>query len=276
VISKEEFWSLLLKGPLRELVENLSVGECTQPLSLHELAAQAGIRAVLTAPKLISLDTLESLPPSLKQRGLYVIRLGQRHKGRATFILCKASANYAREALRPEDLEKARGLQVELSHLPRWILSLARRLSSEAIALIAAISFIKALSGTPEVQVIPSMRLASAKFEFKPTEASGPYTYWGQVEIDAALGADRIYVLEAKSGRRSLLKYKLAFSALALAGFLEEPVHPLLAFISRRGTGVEVELALLNPPAGSEQQDLAPYVIDQMEPVFRAKVSLSS
>lgn len=271
MISKEKFWSLLLRGPLREQVAGLGAGECTHPLDLQELAAQVGVRAGLTAPKFISLDTLEALPPSLRQRELYVIRLGQRHKGRAMFVLCRACRGYAREVLRPEERGEAEELHIELGHLPRWVLLLAQRLRGEAVALLGAATFIRAVSRGKEVHVLPSVRIASAKFTFRPTETSGPYTYWGQVEVDAVLGAEELYVLEAKSRRQRLLKYKVAFSALALANILNKPVHPLVAFVSREKTRVELDVLLLSPPAGLAAE---PYVVEHLRPVVKASVIL--
>ncbi|RLI38793.1 hypothetical protein DRO60_02730 [Candidatus Bathyarchaeota archaeon] len=271
MVSREKFWSLLLKGPLREHVAVLSAGECTRPLDLQELAAQVGVQAKLMAPKLISLDALEVLPPSLRQRELYVIRLGQRHRGRAMFVLCRACRGYAREALRPEEQGETEEFHIELGHLPKWILLLAQQLRGEAVALLGAAAFVRAMSGGQEVHVLPSVRLASTRFAFRPTEAADPYTYWGQVEIDAVLGAKRLYALEAKSGKQHLLKYKVAFSALALAGVLSKPVHPLVAFVSREKGRIRLIVMLLTPPAKPAAE---PYVVERLRPAVKASVLL--
>lgn len=245
---------------LGDLVAGLREGECTCPLSLRELTSRAGLRGALRAPALISLDSLEALPPSLRHRELYVIRLGQRHTGRALFTLCRARRGYRGEVIGANEIRRALASRVELSHVPSWAISLAERLGGESLALLATYLLLRRLSGSRETYLLPSVRLGAVRFEFKPTASASTYTYWGQVEIDAVLGADRVHALEAKARVRALFKHKIAFSALALASVLQEPVQPVVAFASRLEGRLAVVVLFLKPPALAGQ----PYVIEDL------------
>jgi len=273
MVTKNEFWNLLLtKTSLSDEVSELKEGECTTSQDLYLLAKQAGINKHLNAPTLISLDTLRSLPKALKQRRLYVVRLGQRLSGRARFILCKACPGYKNETISVESLDRVPELPVSIGSLPKWAMKLATS-SKEATALLTVTHFVRTLSRSSEVFMLPSIRLGSVRFSFRPTKVSKTYTYWGQVEVDAALGDRQLFAVEAKYGRGPLFKHKIAFSTLALAKLTKTPVHPIVAFVVRRGNSVEVLVAHLSPPA-EPIMHTGRYVVEEMRPTVKANLTL--
>ncbi|WP_338251705.1 hypothetical protein [Pyrodictium abyssi] len=272
MVSRSEFWGRLLQH-LSGIVEGLGEGECSKPLSLAEAAADIGVDyGRVKAPQLISIDVLEDLPRVLRSHGLYVVRLGQYHTGRASFILCRARPGYRREVLRPEDVSAAPRLPVEPRQPPRWVVELAGHLGAEALASVAAVELVEALARGGKVYMLSSLRFGNAVFRFQPSSCSETYTYRGQVEVDAVLGEGSVYTLEAKtlSRRRSVFKYKIAFSAQALAETLGQEVHPLVAFVEKRGGSLAAVAALLAPAAVPG----TPYPVEEMRPRVRLAVEI--
>lgn len=276
------FWSLFLSGhETKHIVENLDEGHCSRPLSLYNICkriSEEDFCRRLKAPEVVSIDVVENLPAELRKQNVYVVRLGQYHTGRAAFIICRASPGYVKEALRSDDITRASSLG-EISDLPPWVSSLARQMGVEALASIAALELIRILEGgSGPVYTIPSLRFGHIEFKFQPSPRSSTYSYSGQVEIDAVLGRSSVYALEAKTitrtirshdhivvRRYSVFKYKIAFSAQALAEILNHEVRPVIAFIDEHKGSLRAVAALLEPPARPGQ----PYPVTNMNPVFR-------
>jgi|GEM_PF-3220499 len=279
MVSKEKIWNLLIqKTNLGRIAKELREGKCSQPQDLRKLANEIGVSGYLKAPELISLDSLERLPQALVKHKLYVIRLGQHPDSRAKFVLCKASENYRREIIKVEDIKNHKHfIEISTRDIPKWALSLALNASGEALASCFAILFLKKMEEA-RIFTLPSVRLGSVRFSFKPTRVSRNYTYWGQVEIDTVLGSNKIFALEAKGkGVKTLFKHKIAFSALALAQVVGKPVYPLVAFISERKKELEVNVALLAPRIDPSNKT---YVIEDLclktTTTVRIPVSLQS
>lgn len=266
---RETFWQRIL-SVLDGMVERLEEGECSEPLELRRVAERAGLDpGRLKAPDLISIDVVERLPAALRSRGLYVVRLGQRHTGTASFALCRASRGYTLETLGIDEVLAAPLLPVEPVALPEWLANMMGRVSTEALAFISAYILVEALARGERVYVLPSLRLGGAKFRFRPAPRAGVYAYHGQVEVDAVLGRRLVYALEAKSLRSResrIFKYKVAFSAQALAELIGREVHPLLSIVA--GGCRVVSVALLSPPARPGE----PYPVAEMRPYARLEL----
>ncbi len=279
------FWRLFLASPeMKHIIERLNEGWCSDPLSLYDVCkriSEEDFCRRLKAPEVVSIDVVENLPAELRKQNVYVVRLGQYHTGRAMFIVCRASPEYIHEALRSNDLMRAQSLG-EIRNLPSWISSLARQMGVEALASIAALELIRILEGgSGPVYTIPSLRFGHTEFKFQPSARSNAYTYSGQVEVDAVLGRLNVYALEAKAltrtvrsrdrviiRRYSVFKYKIVFSAQALAEVLNREVRPVIAFIDEHEGSLRAVAALLEPPAKPEQV----YPVTSLSPVSRLVV----
>ncbi len=273
MVGRGLFWERALTV-LESVVKELDVGECSEPMELHEVAERAGIGSNrLRAPDIISIDAPDYLPDALRVNTLYVVRLGQWHSGRAMFTLCKASERYAEETISVDDICSVPRLPVEPVEVPEWLATIARVVNAEALAFMVASILVEALAQGERVYVLPSLRIGRIRFSFKPSSNSRMYEYHGQVEVDAALGRSFIFALEAKSftRRRAVFKYKIAFSAQALAETTGREVHPLLSTIREEGEMKSVTVALLSPPARPGH----PYTINDMKPYARLDLTLS-
>lgn len=274
LVGRNEFWEPAINA-LEDVIKQLDTGTCSTPLNLYNIARKAGINPErLRAPNIISIDSLRELPRPLKKNLLYVIRLGQWHSGRAEFTICKASPGYHAEVISIKDVLSTPKLPVEPVKMPKWLLNIAMKIDTEALTFLAAGLLVEALAHGERAYILPSLRIGRAVFDFKPTPHGNILSYDGQVEVDAVLGKSFVFALEAKSLEKidAIFKYKIAFSAQALANLVQQEVHPLISTIVRSGDKKRtlVTAVLLAPPA----RPGSPYIINSMKPYARLEQEL--
>ncbi|OYT38335.1 MAG: hypothetical protein B6U89_06070 [Desulfurococcales archaeon ex4484_58] len=85
-----------------------------------------------------------------------------------------------------------------------------------------------------EFYVLSSLGFGNTSFNFKASSKSKTYRYRGQVEVDSVIiCGDQLFVVEAKSSSRrtfpSIFKFKIGFSAKAVAEAVGREVYPILA-----------------------------------------------
>lgn len=203
----------------------------SQPESFLAYAKSQGVDKPRTA-EFISVQTLKSLNPLLREKGYMVLRLGSPSGERHTnFALAKMS--------KPEDFflidEQIFGDAQMNVFLPSasvrslFAFQLLPELTETSLVNLALASGLltKALGlEVDQVQMIPATGQSTFNFDFRPLAAQDVVLSHqkGQVEIDAVFvgqrdGKECLFVLEAKSGKKgfdSLAKYKLLYPVLAL------------------------------------------------------------
>jgi len=210
MVTPTSFWTRFLERYSKN-IDNLPIGDCIGPYILRDVAKELGFDySRLKAPSIISLTTIDSLPKVLRDRGLYVVRLGQAEAGYASFILCRASTKYFNEVFWFHELSSKSGV-VETIDKNAWIL--LNEIGGEAVASSIAL---KTIIKRENIEyIIPQYRGGSVVFEFKINPTSGnKYKYHGQVEIDAiTLTQGKAYVVESKTfNREGVFKYQIMFS----------------------------------------------------------------
>jgi len=251
--SPTKFWSLFLNK--YRGVANLEPGNCTEPLDLHEVAVSLGLDYNrVKAPSFVSITTLGKLPSPLRSWELYVVRLGQRVTGYASFTVCRASSGFREEVFHYSILEES-GEEVRADQFVKKVLKM---LSGEAVASAVALGVIAGAGGVKIA--IPRYQVGNAVFEFKPSTVSKTYTYYGQVEVDAiaVTGSGEVFAIEAKKveGRGDgVFKYQLLYSMKALADKLEQSVRGVLAVYNPYTSTVAI--AFTEPPANTGEAPVA-------------------
>ncbi len=210
-------------------IERLRRGECIGPFYLEDISKLLGIE-IGKAPQYISINRLSRLPGILKVKLLYPIRIGQWKRGRAGFILCKASKKFVNETFSFNSLHENSVKDMEFN-IDDLLVRLTDHLRGESIASSIAINIVLNNNEKP-FTVLPQYRIGRVRFGFSVEKGFPQYFYDGQVEVDTVIILrDRVYVVEAKEMERndSIFKYQIGFSMKAISNILKTMVKGIIA-----------------------------------------------
>jgi len=252
MVTPTSFWTRFLERYYKN-VNNIQTGDCIGPYILRDVAKELGFDdSRLKAPSIISLTTIDSLPKVLRDRGLYVVRLGQAEAGYASFILCRASPKYFNEVFWFHELLSKSDV-VETIDKNAW--RLLNEIGGEAIASSIALKTIIKRDNID--YIIPQYRGGSVVFEFKINQTSrNKYKYHGQVEIDAiALSQRKAYVVESKTfNKEGVFKYQLMFSMKSIEQKIGVEVCGVIAVYNSVSRWVKISFI---KPCISRERDVA-------------------
>lgn len=199
------------------------------PGSFQGYLDEHGLKAA-TAPS-ISVDHMEKLAPSLRDRGGMVLRLGTAEDGRTGFALVGGPRAGLDDFFLHDDFEAAVPEWFEPEVSPESLVAYTVFKEPTETTLVN-LAFASGLIGRaleldkPYPTVAPATGSSTYDFKFRPHSRMDEVLEHrkGQVEIDAVFvgrrdGKPHLFVLEAKSGTetRTLAKHKLVYPLLALA-----------------------------------------------------------
>lgn len=183
-------------------------------------------------PRYISVDSIRDLPPSLKQAGVMVLRLGSSPDGSGTqFLLVKPEDNVAEFFLADDEVfgtQAPVNLESPVDHEKLLSFQLLPRLSETSLVNLALASGVLAEGlelDTNGSLMPPATGRSTFTFDVKPySKYDLTVTHrMGQVEIDTLFAERRngdmtLFVIEAKIGQGTgtLAKHKLMYPILAL------------------------------------------------------------
>ncbi len=258
--SKVEFWRKFINSN-HDAIRVLKPGECIGPYDLLSLAAEYRV-TISRAPELISINKISQLPKLLRNMYVYPIRLGQWHKNRAQFILCKAmDQSFQHESISITDLYRKSSLITGFVDEKESLI--LKRLSGEAIASSIGIWYVYQMLDSGKMKfVVPQYRFGKINFCFKIDKE---YSYNGQVEVDTIVfSRSEGIVLESKvlPLNEKVLKFQLAFSMQAVSNIFDIKVRGYYAFkISGENKVLLIEMGRTTPSKCIGVNDLEPSTV---------------
>lgn len=252
-------------------LRSLTLGrwECREFPAFSDYIRTYDLRATDTAPH-ISVDSLESLSPVLREAETMVLRLGQSQDGRGTRFALVATPGRLRDffLIDEEIISTDPSTPVRLAVDEEMLLpySMLPKLTED---MAVSLAFASGLMGhalgldSPFFTGAPVRGSATYSFAFRPYRGADPVEHRrGQVEIDALLAGRRdgrpvLFVCEFKmDSSRSLAKHKLLYPLLAMAPRVPagKEMVPVYVRVGRHGGRVVydvVECACLDPREGT-------------------------
>lgn len=228
----------------------------------------------------ISIDSLDDLPPELREAGAMVLRLGRATDGPGTqFAVIGTPGRVEDFFLVDEEIYTQKDLEIYHPQSdPRDLLPyyLLPRLTERCMVNLA---FASGLMGyalgldKPWPTAAPAMGAGTFSFEVVPYPGAQTLQHsTGQVEIDALFvgrrsGKETVFVVESKMGPAgSLAKHKLVYAARAVAPRLgKTPLIPVYMRCEARGSAVQYDVVEC---AGWERE------LTGLEPVHHRRLML--
>lgn len=219
-------------GPALEEMES-SGSSIFGPTSFQDYVTRHAIDVRGRTPRYISIDSLDELPPELRDADVMVLRMGSARTGTGTqFLLVEAPDSVEEFFLEDDEAftgTKLREYQPPVENEKLLSFHLLPTLSETSLVNLTLAS--GALSDVLELDTTgalmpPATGRSTFSFDVRPHSAVDE-TFdhrTGQVEIDTLFAERRggemtLFVIEAKTGtdRGTLAKHKLVYPTLALA-----------------------------------------------------------
>lgn len=208
-------------------------GSIYGPTSFQDYVKRHDIDVRGRTPRFISIDSLDELPPELRDANVMVLRMGSARTGTGTqFLLMEAPHRVEEFFLVDDDAFRGNELQeyqspVENEKLLSFhLLPTLSETSLVNLALASGVLSDELELDTTGALMPPATGRSTFSFDVRPHSAVAE-TFdhrTGQVEIDTLFAERRggemtLFVIEAKTGtdRGTLAKHKLVYPALALA-----------------------------------------------------------